>query len=312
MTLRPGVRDGLWMSAGAGTLLVLVLLTLHLRKEASPAAQLAFKAQRADLVGRMQLGLASASEAEKSAVLAITDQESQAFADQARTRTMGVEQEREQLQQLLSGAGTQGEKALLDEFSQLFTEFQHIDDELLKLAVQNTNLKAYALAFGPAAGAINEMNTALSHLAAVNADSPDGKKIIRLALGAEIAALRIETLLPPHIAEASDTRMDELEALITQDDEKVQGDLKDLGALPELSGETDLATATSGYAEFRAIKSQILKLSRENTNVRSLSISLNQKRKVMLSCQEALAHLQEAILEEPIEGVTYGRPAKPR
>ncbi|HTF34714.1 MAG TPA: hypothetical protein VK714_13580 [Myxococcota bacterium] len=312
MTLRPGARDGLWMAAGAATLLLLILLTLHFRKQPNPAAQLAFKAERADLVGQMQLGLASASEAEKSAVLAITDQESQAFADQARAAATGVEQERRELEQLLTKGGTQGEKDLLDEFSQLFIEFQRIDDELLKLAVQNTNLKAYALAFGPAAGSLSEMSAALSHLAAANADSPDGKKVMRLAFGAEIGALRIQTLLPPHIAEASDARMDELEALMTQEDEQVRSDLAGLGALAKLSGDADLVTATSRYDQFREIKRQILALSRENTNVRSLSISLNQKRKVMFSCQEALRHLEDAILEEPIEGVTYGRPAKPR
>ena len=300
------------MAAGAATLLLLLLLVLHFRKPPNPAAQLAFKAERADLVGRMQLGLASASEAEKSAVLAITDQESQTFADQARAATAGVEKERQELEQLLNPGGTPGERDLLDGFSQLFTNFQHIDDELLNLAVQNTNLKAYALAFSPAAGALNGMNAALSHLVAANADSADAKKVMRLAFGAEIAALRIQTLLPPHIAEASDSRMDELEALMTKEDEQVRSDLTGLGAFPKLSGDADLATAVSRYDQFREIKSQILTLSRENTNVRSLSISLNQKRKVMLSCQEALTHLQEAVLEEPIEGVTYGRPAKPR
>jgi tetratricopeptide (TPR) repeat protein len=312
MTLRPGARDALWMAAGAATLLLLILLTLHFRKQPNSAVQLAFKAERADLVGQMQLGLASASEAEKSAVLAITDQESQAFADQARVATASVEEERRELEQLLTQGGTQGERALLDEFSQRFTEFQRIDHDLLNLAVQNTNLKAYALAFGPAASALTEMSTALSHLADANAASPDARKVTRLALGAEIAGLRIQALLPPHIAEPSDTRMDEFEALMAQEDEQVRSDLAGLGALPKLSGDADLATAASRYAQFGEIKSQILTLSRENTNVRSLSISLNQKRKVMLSCQEALRHLQDAILAEPIEGVTYGRPAKPR
>ncbi len=77
-------------------------------------------------------------------------------------------------------------------------------------------------------------------------------------------------------------------------------------------GDADLATAASRYARFTKIKTQILALSRENTNVRSLAISLNQKRKVMLLCQEALSALKQAILEEPMKGVTYGPPARPR
>jgi len=294
------------MAVGAAILLLFGLLVLLFGNQPNPNAQLALKAQRVNLVGRMQLDLASASEAEKSAVLAVTDQESQAFANQARARTADVERERRELVELLNKDGTQGEKDLLAEFSQRFTEFQRIDNELLSLAVQNTNLKAYALTFGPAAGALNEMSAALTRLATANADAPDAKDVISLAYGAEIAALRIQTMLPPHIAEATDPRMDELEALMTREDEQVRSDLEGLGALPKLDGNADLAVAASSYAQFREIKDQVLTLSRTNTNVRSLSISLNQKRKVMLVCHEVLGNLQDAIRNEPVEGATYG------
>jgi hypothetical protein len=56
----------------------------------------------------------------------------------------------------------------------------------------------------------------------------------------------------------------------------------------------------SRYAKFNEIKAQIIKLSRENTNVRSVALSLNQKRKAMLMCQDALAALEQAIQQEPI------------
>jgi hypothetical protein len=312
MKVKPGIRDVLWMATGAVVLLVCILVVLHFHKDQDPTAQLAFKARRVDLVGRMQLDLASASEAEKSAVLAITDQDSQTFADQARAASAEVEQERRELGELLITGGSQGEKDLLAQFTEAFAEFQRVDNELLALAVKNTNLKAYSLAFGPAATALNEMNAALSRLVAANADLPDAKSMMLLAFGAQTSALRIQTLLPPHIAEENDKKMDELEALMATEDAQVRKNLDGLAALPKFSNDLELATATARYAEFSKIKTQILALSRENTNVRSLSISLNQKRKVMLACQVTLSALQEAILAEPIAGVTYGTPVRPR
>jgi hypothetical protein len=260
----------------------------------------------------MQLALASASEAEKSAVLAITDQESQRFADQARAATAQLEKERRELDKLLQADGTLGEKDLLAQFSRAFTELQRIDNEVLNLAVKNTNVKAYRLAFGPAAEAVKEMNAALSSLVAAHADSQEAKRVMLLAFGAQTGALRIQTLLPPHTAEENEQKMDALEAQMAKEDKQVRRDLDGLAALPELGGDADVATAVSRYARFTKIKIQILALSRENTNVRSLAISLNQKRKAMLLCQEALSALKQAILEEPVRGVTYGPPAHPR
>ena len=79
---------------------MLFLIVFHFYKKQNPAEQLAFKATRVDLVSRMRLALASASEAEKSSILSITDQDSQTFAGQARTATAEVEQARRELGEL--------------------------------------------------------------------------------------------------------------------------------------------------------------------------------------------------------------------
>ena len=310
--ITPNKENALWMAAGAVILILLFLVVFHFYQKQNPAEQLAFKASRVDLVSRMQSVLASASEAEKSAVLAVTDQDSQTFAGQTRTATAEVEQTRRELGNLLKTGGTQGEKELFNQFSELFAEFQRIDNTLLDLAVKNTNIKAYSLAFGPAATALSEMNAALSRLIASNSGSPEEKQVMLLAYSIEISGLRLQTLLPPHIAEESDQKMDELEALMFKEDKQIRKNLDELTALRNLNQKANLATAVSSYDRFSKIKTQILALSRENTNVKSLSISLNQKRKVMLLCQDTLNKLQQAILEEPIAGVTYGRPARPR
>ncbi len=310
MRLKPGGGDVVWMAAGAAALLAVVVVVLHFQSD--PAAQLAFNARRVDLVGRMELDLASASEAEKSAVLAATDEDSKAFADQARVASGRVEQERRELEGLLAAGGAPGEKELLAQFSTAFAELEHVDDDLLSLAVKNTNVKAYSLAFGPAAAVLADANVALTHLATDNADLPEGKTILTLAYGAEISALRIQALLPPHIAEESDAKMDALEARMATEDAHVTRSLHDLAALPKVGKDPALGVAASRYADFSSLRTQILALSRENTNVRSLSISLNQKSKVLRVCQGALGALQQAILAEPIAGSANGSPIRPR
>jgi len=304
--IKPAVSDSLRMGAGAAAMLVLVLVVLHYQSQRSPARQIELKARKIDLVERMRYSLAAASEAEKSAVLAVTDQDSLAFADQARTATAEVEHLRTTLGEILSVRTGQNEKELLSRFSECFTEYQRIDHDLLGLAVRNTNIKAFALAFGPAAEAAKEMDAALSRFLAKHATSP--QKMLLLAAGAQAAALRLETRLAPHIAEQSDSRMDEMEALMAKDDREVHAALDSLAAQPDLRADSDLATARTSYARFGELRAQILSLSRENTNVRSLAISLDQKRKAMAVCQDALHALQQEIAGEP----TPYAPTNPR
>src|SRR5262249_31899147 len=151
----------------------LMLVVMHFGKQT--VAQFAEKTQKAQLAESMRRDLAAASEAEKSAVLAITDQDSQVFADEARRANAKVESSRKQLGGLLEHGGTAHERELLEQFGKKFGELETIDAEVLKLAVQNTNLKASALASGPALAAIQQMSRALDKLIADNAHSPAPK-----------------------------------------------------------------------------------------------------------------------------------------
>jgi len=229
------------------------------------------------------------------------------FADQVGQYTAAAEQERKQLEQLLTSAGNAAERKLFSQFSQYFTEFQRVDKELLDLAVKNTNLKASSLTFGPGLGQVHEIDDALSHLATNNDVS-----VLRPADDVRIAVWQLEATLPRHIAEESDQKMDEMEAQMAREDQTVRSSLAELASLPNLAGNPDLKTAMTVYDEFTRTKAQILKLSRENTNVRSLTLSLTQKRKVTLLCQDDLAALQQAIENEHIVGETLGGSALPR
>ena len=162
MTIKPGSKDFIWMAVGAVIPLGIMLVIFHFHNEQNPAEQLARQAKRIALVGQMRLALASSAEAEKSAVMATTDQGSQTFAEQARSATSALERKRQELRKLLQASGPKSEADLLEQFSRAFTDLQRVDKELLDLAVLNTNLKAASLAFGPAAAALKEMDAALS------------------------------------------------------------------------------------------------------------------------------------------------------
>jgi hypothetical protein len=312
MKIKFSIKDFLWMATGALIFLLVILLVSHFQIGPKSIKQLGFKAKRVDLVAQMRLNLASGSEAEKSAVMAITDQDSKTFADQARAATLEVERDQNELGELLQTGGTQNERDLLVQFSRVFTDLKRIDSDLLVLAIQNTNIKAYGLAFGPAADALKEMGTALSSIVTKSAASQDAKNVTLLAYGAQIATLQIQTLLAPHIAEESDRKMDELEAQINKEDKEVRKDLDGLAAIQKFSGDPDLKIALSEYIRYCEIRGRILSLSRENTNVQSLSLSLGQKRKVLFLCQDVLSALQKTILEEPIIGMNYGSVSNPR
>ena len=232
MRVRPGAEYLLWSFAGLVLLSLLIVVVWHLRQDESPAQQLALKASRVDLVSRMQVALASSSEAERSAVVATTDEDSQAFAAQALAAVAEVERARAELVPFLTRGGLERERALLAQFSEEFVRLERLDEEILGLAVKNTNVKAYALAYGPAADVLREMDSALSRLAEKHAMSPDAQAVLRVAARARIAVLHIQILLPPHIAEESHEKMDRLEAAMTVEERHASQDLRTPGGTP--------------------------------------------------------------------------------
>lgn len=277
MKLKSGIHEVVWMGMGSLVLLAILVVAAYFH----PGEDTESKSRRLVLVNQIRSSVESAAEGEKSAVLAITDEDSERFAKEARTDLSSAEEQRRQLEGLL----LPGERELFTNYTKTFTELKHIDEEVLALAVKNTNLKAFSLAFGPATTAIMELDTALAGVS-----SP-------AATEARVGAWRLLAALPPHIAEHSDAKMDAMEAEMTTVDGQVRRSIDEL-AVP---------AATTSYAKFSALRTEIIKLSRENTNVRSLTLSLTEKRKALAACEEALTALQLAVEHEPTPGKPIGR-----
>jgi hypothetical protein len=279
----------------AVVLLLSFLVVFLLRHEDAYWLQSAFErsVKKLQIIQTMRRDLLASVEAEKSAVMAETDDASQAFAEQSVQASQQVEQARRALEPLLERDRQQMQ--LFQEFSRCWDQLQAIDREVLSLAVQNTNLKALRLSFGPAADALGRMEKSLNHLMDAVPASPDAVGIIRHAAQAVIGAYNLYTLQAPHIAESTAARMDEMEAAMKSLDAQVTAALQSLQALVDEPDKPSLAAAWASYQDFQSIHAEIVALSRQNSNVRSFALSLGQKRKTTAQCQDMLAALQEAV-----------------
>jgi len=192
--------------------------------------------------------------------------------------------EQAELGTLLASGGTPHERDLMTQLSDAFGNLQRVDDEVLALAVKNTNLKAYGLLFGPAADTLAEMDAALDRVVTKYTSANDAKQVMDLAFRARISALRIQALLAPHIAEENDAKMDRMEASMAKEEAQVRSDLDGLAGVAKLARDADVAIAASRF-------------------VRS---------EEMIATLDTLSALRQEIVDEPIAGVAYGRGAKPR
>lgn len=247
-----------------------------------------------ELAGGLRTLLHTSAEAEKRAVMAESEQASSEFAKEAGQSSDLIDARSTELETLLKTLGYTPEQAMLAEFRKIYAESRAVDRSLLELAVEHTNLKAHRLSHGDAAKADADFQHALEEI--VTSTPEDGRgEVEALSLRAQLAVERIRVLEAPHILEPEDEPMTALEARMDglAKDARLHLDLLERRA----SGapEETVAKAREALERFLRIHAEVVTLSRRNTNVRSLAISLGRKRTLTAAGDEALATLLDAL-----------------
>ena len=138
----------------------LSLAALGCHGGATPAFTQLAEARR--LADDLRVQLAKTSNASDRAVMADTDEESVAFAHDAEKSAGAIALDAATLAARLQNLGYTAEARALDDFNGRFAEFRKVDRDVLDLAVQNTNLKAQRLSFGPVREAADQLHDALA------------------------------------------------------------------------------------------------------------------------------------------------------
>jgi hypothetical protein len=237
------------------------------------------------------------------AVMADTDEASSAFVRETEHATQLVQQDIDALKPVLTGLGYSSEARLLENFKQQFSDFRALDSTILGLTVENSNLRAQRLSFGPAQEAADAFTEALDPIAR-SAPAQVPWRVAALAATAVAAVREIQALQAPHNAEAEDAVMTRLEARMMTAEAAARAALQQMAALVPPDSRPRLTAATAALDRFMSTNAEIVRLSRRNSNVRSLALSLGQKRTLTAECEETLRTLQDALEQRSLTSGT--------
>ena len=161
------------------------------------------------------------------------------------------------------------------------------------MATENTNLKAQRLSFGAAQQAADALRTSIE--AAIRSGGAQNDRREALAAQAVVAVLEVQVMQAPHIAAAEDAAMTQMEQRMTASEAAARRAIAGLRVASPAAATPHLTAAVAALDRFKAINDEIVALSRRNSNVRSLALSLGEKRKVTAACDDQLRMLEEAL-----------------
>ena len=245
------------------------------------------------LASDLRVQFSKAAEASNRAVMADTDEASGAAAREAGQAAEATARDVEALDRALRSLGYNDETRLLEQFKPRFAEYRTLDAEILPLAVENTNLKAQRLAFGPGREAAASFRQALDGAAR---HGPAGKCCVgELAARATASVLEVQVVQARHIAESDEAAMTRMEAEMAASEAAARRAIDALKAQLRTAAASELAAAAAALDRFKSVNAEIVALSRRNSNVRSLALSLGRKRAVTAECDEMLHALDTAV-----------------
>ena len=257
--------------------------------------------QARHLSAELLVQFTKAADAANKAVMADTDEASVAYARDAEQAKQAVQTNIDALQPILQGLNYCEETRVLEEFVTRFAAYRELDRRILDLAVENTNLKAQRLSFGPAQEAADSFRDSLEAVFPLD-PGKDTWRVKALVATAVMIVREIQVLQAPHIAEADDAVMARMEKRMATSESAARAALATLAPLVEPASRHRLSAATAALDSFMGLNAQIMALSRRNTNVRSLALSLNEKGKVTGACEDSLRALRDALAKRGFTG----------
>lgn len=242
------------------------------------------------LIAALRVDLLAAVDAEKSALLSSDPAEAKAFLGRAREAMAACGKSLSSLKSLVDQGSVPGEKDALGTVAADFEGIGAVDATLAELVGRNTNLRATVLSQTEAALAVARLQQALTPTIE-GPSCPAAREALRVVT----AGLSILSLHPQHIGESTAAGMDMLEAAMDRQNKRAEAGLERLSGLLPPDGAAVLLQAQTAYADFWRVTQEVLRLSRQNTNIEAAALAMGQKRLVTAKALADLTVLETVV-----------------
>jgi hypothetical protein len=250
------------------------------------------------IVADLSVQFAHAASAADRAVMGGPDAATAEAAGEAAQAASAVDRDRDRLKADLDGLGYAPESALLAEFGSRWESYRQVNAAVLDLARDSSNLKAQRLAFGPVQEAADACVAALDRIRPASA--ANDWRVRALAAGAAARIRELQALEAPHIAASDDARMASLEGRMADASKSAEAAVSSLGGLASPASAADVSAARQALTRLLAAHAEVIGLSRRNSNVHAVAMSLGQARIEAAACEETLRALAEAIARRTV------------
>jgi len=242
---------------------------------------------------KMNADLLTAIRAEKDALLASTKESALEYTEQESKAMSAVEKGRLEFSSLTKTERSGPLAKLRDEFDKSWVQYCQIDKEESDMILQKSNTQAYVISFTEAFTAFSTLENALKEVMQKNKEAQEKDQISGLCFQIVAESAKILALEAPHISEISDERMDAIEGKMKISSQAVGEALGKIRKLVRGNEVAAVDTVAHSFEAFESVNAKVLKLSRINSDMKALTLSMERKQIIAAECLALLDSLRE-------------------
>ena len=256
---------------------------------------------KVNLVSDVHVKFLAGVRTQKNAVLSPSDDVSKNHANASRVAMEEATELARQLKELVSKSDSEQQSVEVAEMINALKNAKEVNDQTLDFAVQNTNYKARQLVLTELARQIDQITTRLrTWVDSTASGTPDQSAVARMVSLYQIQS-QLDSIIPSivrHIVSSNEEEMSSWEQKIENALEKIHHELDSASAGNSVS-QSEVA---ANLGEVQSTIARVTKLSRQDTNNKSVFLSLNESKVATDECVSQINDLSRLFEAEAKDG----------